>query len=232
MEIKEETRVYRFIEFDGIRWYPDKRGYWMGHPKGKKSPMRLHQYVWEYYNGPIPDGYHVHHKDFNPDNNEIENLELITKHEHLCYHSNLQDKVWARNNMLTKAIPAAKEWHKSEAGKAWHSKHGKESMAVRLENKVTKTCQFCGKEYEVPEMMAEGSRFCSNNCKSAWRRKVGLDNIEYPCEHCGKPIWTNKYAPKRFCSDECRHARQLEIIAKREDNRRRRKGIQNLVTNV
>lgn len=223
MEIKEETRVFRFIEFDGIRWYPDKRGYWLGHPKGKKSPCRLHQYVWEYYNGPIPDGYHVHHKDFNPDNNDIENLELISKHEHLSYHSNLQDKEWARRNMLGKAAPAAAEWHASEEGRQWHSEHGKRVWEEIKGRKVTKVCQFCGKEYEVHENISEGSRFCSNNCKSAWRRKVGLDNIQYPCEVCGKPIWTNKYSPKRLCSPECRHVRLMEGIAKRESNRAKRK---------
>lgn len=206
MEIKEEviTKVVRYIEFDGIRFYPDKRGYWLGQRRGSKKPVRLHIYVWEYYNGPIPKGYQVHHKDFNPDNNEIENLELLSKADHLSYHAKLQDKTWARENLLKNAVPAAAAWHSSEEGHAWHSAHAKESLVPLFDKKVTKVCQFCGEEYEVPEFLSENSRFCSNNCKSAWRRKAGLDNIEVQCEICGKTFFTNKYSRARFCSPECR----------------------------
>lgn len=224
MEIKEEvvTKVVRYIEFDGIRFYPDKRGYWLAKAKGWDKPKRLHQYVWEYYNGPIPEGYHVHHKDFNPDNNDIQNLELISKEEHLKYHAGLQDKVWARNNLLENAIPAAAEWHKSEEGRAWHREHYKETLSEKWAEKVTKVCQFCGKEYQVPYMVSEGSRFCSNACKSAWRRKSGIDNVEIPCAICGKPILTNKYSPKRYCSEECLNVMRRKAIEKRELNRKLR----------
>lgn len=222
MKIQEETitKVVRYIEFDGIRFYPDKRGYWIAKPKGSKRPIRLHQYVWEYYNGPIPEGYQVHHKDFNPDNNEIENLELLSKAEHLKYHAGLQDKAWLRNNLLQNAIPAAAEWHKSDAGREWHREHYKEGLGAKVSETVKRTCQFCGSEYEIPSTLAENSRFCSNRCKSAWRRKVGLDNIEIPCAVCGKPILTNKYSPRRYCSDACRLVRKREIVAKRESNRK------------
>lgn len=224
MEIKEETvtKVVRYIEFDGIRFYPDKRGYWMATNPKTKKPIRLHQYVWEYYNGPIPEGFQVHHKDFNPDNNEIDNLELLSKEEHLKYHANLQDKAWARNNMLTKALPAACEWHKSEAGKEWHRKHYAEALGKAMSEIVKKKCQFCGEEYEVPAAIAENSRFCSNKCKSGWRRQSGLDDTYVPCVICGKPIFTNKYSPKRCCSEECLQIRRRQIIEKRESNRKLR----------
>lgn len=210
VEIQTETKTIRWIEFDGIKFYPDKKGYWLGRRKDTKKPVRLHTYVWEYHNGPVPHGYHVHHKDHNPDNNEIENLELIEKFAHLSYHSNLQDKAWARRNMLENAVPAAKLWHKSPEGRLWHSENARKTLTAKLETTVKKTCQCCGKEYEVPQFAAKGSRFCSLNCKAQWRRDSGVDNIEYPCEMCGTPIWTNKYAKKRFCSDECRakHNRQ------------------------
>lgn len=210
MEIKEEVKVVRYIEFDGIRFYPDKRGYWIGNTHDTKRPVRLHKYVWEYYNGPIPKGYQVHHKDFNPDNNDISNLELMSKADHLKYHANLQDKIWARENLLKNAVPAAAAWHGSEEGLAWHRAHGKKTMEANLEKKVTKVCQFCGKEYEIPEFFAENARFCSNKCKSGWRRKAGLDDVEAICEYCGKTFFKNKYANKRFCSPECRYTAMRE----------------------
>ena len=42
----------------------------------------LHQYVWEKENGAIPEGYEIHHIDRNTTNNNIENLQLVTKEEH------------------------------------------------------------------------------------------------------------------------------------------------------
>lgn len=166
--------------------------------------------------GAIPPGYQVHHKDHNPDNNEIDNLELLTKTEHLKYHASLQDKEWARRNINEKARPKAIEWHKSEAGREWHVKHGYEVMEKVLQVTEERTCQFCGKTYTVPSFCAEGSRFCSNNCKAAWRRKSGIDNAELECLYCGKKFFTNKYARAKYCSDECRTAIREQRKAERK----------------
>jgi len=204
MKIVEEHIVRRYIEFDGIRFYPDRKGYWLGQRKDTKKPVRLHTYVWEFYNGPVPKGYHVHHIDHNPDNNEIENLQLLSEHEHLCLHASLESKAVARENLMKYALPAACDWHRSEEGKQWHKVHNKLANEAAVKDVVTLVCQACGKEYQVPRFCSEGSRFCSNNCKSQWRRDSGLDNIEVKCEICGAPFMTNKYARKRFCSKECR----------------------------
>lgn len=47
----------------------------------------LHRKVWEeYYGQKIPKGYVIHHKDENPKNNSIENLQLMTVEEHIKHH--------------------------------------------------------------------------------------------------------------------------------------------------
>jgi hypothetical protein len=43
--------------------------------------------VWEATNGPIPEGFVVHHKDENKINNAIENLELKEWGEHSAHHN-------------------------------------------------------------------------------------------------------------------------------------------------
>lgn len=42
----------------------------------------LHRRIWEQKNGPIPEGFHIHHIDGNKENNDISNLECISKGEH------------------------------------------------------------------------------------------------------------------------------------------------------
>lgn len=46
----------------------------------------LHRYVWEQANGPIPKNMVIHHKDFNRGNWKLENLELLTRAEHIKLH--------------------------------------------------------------------------------------------------------------------------------------------------
>lgn len=202
MEIKREVKVIEYIELDGIRFYRDGKGYWIsGNGKGKFK--RLHIYVWEKHNGPVPKGYHVHHIDHNTDNNDIENLVLMEKYEHLSYHSRLQDKDTQRKLLAENARPKAIEWHKSEEGRKWHKEHY-ETTKDKLHQKVVITCKVCGKKAEVGRGGA-GNKFCSNKCKSQYRRNMGFDNIEKECVICGRKLVTNKYSPARFCSKECRN---------------------------
>lgn len=46
----------------------------------------LHRIIWECVNGEIPKGYDIHHKDENPSNNSIYNLELIEHRNHMALH--------------------------------------------------------------------------------------------------------------------------------------------------
>ena len=202
IEEKTVTSTVRWIEFDGVKYYPDKKGYWIGGTG--KSIKRLHVAVWEKYNGPVPKGFQIHHIDHDPNNNEIENLQLMSRSDHLSYHGQLMNKDLARENLLNKAQPAAIEWHKSAEGREWHRTHYEESLADKWEQTVEKRCPVCGKMFEAHALIEKRSRFCSENCKAQYRRDVGIDNIERPCDVCGKPVWTNKYAPKHYCSKECR----------------------------
>lgn len=55
---------------------------------GRKEKLRLaHHLIWEAINGPIPEKCLIHHKDHNKQNNDIENLQLVTELEHQRLHS-------------------------------------------------------------------------------------------------------------------------------------------------
>ena len=183
--------------FDGLSFRLDKKtGYYLN----SKSHKRLHVYVWEFYNGPVPSGYHVHHIDKDKANNEIENLKVLTADEHLKLHgeSLSEERIsFLRENLDKTARPAAIEWHKSKEGSEWHKKHY-ENMKDRLYIRKDFVCQNCGKTFSSTQIKA---RFCSAKCASAARRKSGVDDIERVCERCGQTYVKNKYQKSRYCKN-------------------------------
>lgn len=186
--------------FDNITFVEDKNGYFR---KSDNFSKTMHRYVWEYYNGAIPKGYEVHHIDFNRGNNDITNLKLLTIEQHKKLHAdNLSDaqRDWRRNNIIQNAVPKAVAWHKSEYGHKWHSEHIKQQrLSGKFKSKLI--CTNCGKEF-VGERKTQNN-FCCNACKSAYRRKMGVDLITKVCSVCGKEFNTNKYRPASTCSRGC-----------------------------
>lgn len=206
MEIKEETRTVRYVEYDGKRFYEDGKGYWLGQEKdqdGKPHRIRLHTYVWEKHNGPVPEGCDIHHIDHDRSNNEIENLVAIPESEHHKLHMAERDKLELTYIMETCARPKAVEWHKSAQGHEWHKQQYENSLAPKLEEKIPCICEYCGKQYQISSLMKARSRFCSNKCRTAYRYRTGLDNIEKVCPVCGKTFTINKYSRTKTCSKEC-----------------------------
>jgi hypothetical protein len=196
----------KYAYFNGYKFTKDdKTGYYLSsNIDGKR--YRLHRYVWEYYNGEIPKGYHVHHKDHNKNNNEINNLELLTKKEHSKRHAlEMTDEIKEkyRENLNKNARPKAIEWHKSKEGREWHKKHFENSLAIQ-EKKVFE-CEYCKKEYQTFDNGK--NRFCSKKCQSAYRRESGIDNIERICLNCKQPFMTNKYGTTKYCYN-CRPKRK------------------------
>lgn len=59
----------------------------IGIRKGKKRNLKgIHVLVWETFVGPIPEGYEIHHKNHNPKDNRLDNLELLSNEEHYKIH--------------------------------------------------------------------------------------------------------------------------------------------------
>ena len=217
MEIFTETKVVQYVKYDGIRFYRDGKGYWLGQtkgPDGRQHRIRLHTYVWEKHNGPVPDGYEIHHIDRNTDNNEIENLVMLTVEEHRALHASLltdEKRQAYRENLDRTARPKAKEWHASEEGRKWHSIHGKEVAAKQAQRKTTNVCCYCGKEFEILSSVANRTKFCSNKCKTASRYHSGVDNEVRSCSICGKDFICNKYSRIKTCSKNCANISESRV---------------------
>lgn len=191
---------------DGYKFRRDKKtGYFLSSKRINGKRKRLHVYIWEKENGTVPKGFHVHHVDEDKYNNELNNLMLIEGVEHVKKHSEeyTPERIEsAKKNLIEKAVPKSKEWHRSKEGREWHKKNGVEAYAKR--EKKEYVCSYCGKPFETTKLYSEGQNtFCSNNCKSAYRRKSGVDNIEKTCARCGNKYIGNKYSYGKYCED-CR----------------------------
>lgn len=194
--------------FNGIlytRWEGERRYFvcLSKHGKLQRGNRYLHRAVWEYHYGPIPIGkkYHVHHKDGNRANNQIENLELLTCLDHIRHHYRQDPEAWIelRKGGLIAAREAAKEWHRSEEGRAWHLAHYQKTAERLHARDVPCTCVICGKDY----LATRASVYCGRNCKATGRRRSGVDDVMRPCVVCGTPFKVNQYAVQKCCGRPC-----------------------------
>lgn len=56
----------------------------------------VHRFIWECFNGPIPEGLVINHKDQNGSNNSLSNLEVVTQQANLAYGDRLEKALKTR----------------------------------------------------------------------------------------------------------------------------------------
>jgi ribosomal protein S27AE len=170
-----------------------------------RGRTRMHVAVWEYYHGKVPAGYHIHHKNENTHDNRIENLEAKPGGEHISEHSKKRfnnNEAWARS-FQEAGIAKAPDWHRSDAGRKWHSEHALQNTAHIHQNSIDATCDCCGISFKTSPIRQNRHRFCSNKCKSKWRRDNKVDHINYTCSKCNKVFVASKYDSRQFCGRSC-----------------------------
>ena len=162
------------INYNGKNYtrYPNSkrrhlREYYWHHGNWKKTPVSLHAQIWIDNYGDIPSGYIIHHKDGNPRNNALSNLECITGKEHVAKH--YADKEWARK---------------------MHEALSKGALNRELREC---TCKNCGCIFKTRHVTS--AQFCSNNCGQQWRKKNGYPTKTYEkvCKKCHQEFRTSKW---------------------------------------
>lgn len=142
----------------------------------------LHRHVWEHCNGPIPEGFHVHHIDGDCDNNSIENLDCLPAAEHFALHSkDRRDNGLSPRNLehMHEMRRKAADWHRSDEGLEWHQKVSgqylkqaretlKEKRRHQAENPKLVPCVECGDMFPSPTGHA---KVCSQSCHSKRSRR-------------------------------------------------------------
>lgn len=150
--------------FDGglYRLWPSEKYFSRG---GKK----IHRLVWASAFGIIPDGCHIHHRDRDPANNLLSNLECQDSQEHMGSHPNLTNHKFTAN-----ARQRAKDWHQSEAGLLWHRRQSENIKGWIKWSRVDKPCIECGEIFKAFNRRGPtAQKFCTDVCRvTNYRKRV------------------------------------------------------------
>lgn len=91
--------------------------------KGITQNFHLHRVIYETFVGEIPEGYIIHHKDENKQNNAVSNLLMVSAEDHVRIH-------FSGKPSWNKGLKTPPESHK----KQWITRHEKYSTEVRDKN--------------------------------------------------------------------------------------------------
>ena len=166
----------------------------------------LHRDIWRdtHPGEDIPEGWHIHHDDHDPFNNDPGNLVLRSPKGHAAEHP---ENTGAPLDHLATIRPLAAEWHGSPEGIAWHASHGRATWEDR-KHVARKTCRVCGEQFDAWFDRAE---YCSRRCiNRAAEHRLRRQAV---CAICGSEHETDRKARGQTCSRKCAAALRKQRAA-------------------
>lgn len=79
--------------------------------------------------------------------------------------------------------------------------------------KVTKSCQFCGTEFNIWKGYVDAARYCSQKCRVASGQYVNrISRVTKTCQACGEEYSVQNYRSEesKYCSRKCQNHKQYE----------------------
>lgn len=183
IETVSETRT----KCNGFTFHKNNHGRFVG-------SIGLHRFIWTYFNGEIPDGYEIHHRDFDKDNNDIANLELVTKDEHQRIHA--ERKIAHKKSVFTCAV-CGKEFQAVNRGNNTYCSAECKHKANHEHDKVERICLVCGQIFSADKH--KDTKCCSRKCAGKLLEKQETRI----CPTCGKEFSTCASGSRKYCSMEC-----------------------------
>ena len=151
------------VEWNGARWHRYYGGYYERTAKGggKRVSMRLHREIWRFAFGCVPDGHDVHHKDGDKGNNSLDNLELLSRPDHMRHHRagmRVPNNDWVADDAGEKPCV--------DCGRAVIRLRGNEAVCQKCQYRradmrrtKTKECINCGAGFQTIR-----GNYCSQRC--------------------------------------------------------------------
>lgn len=162
-----------YVEYEGVRYYRSKSHQYLQANNGEL----LHRRICEDAHGPIPDGYDVHHIDFNHENNDPSNLVALSRAEHHQVH------MGERRDHLERM------W---EAGRrAWAEYEGRDEV-----------CSDCGVEFHHRRRVDLGRcPACNEKRRIEKYRADDRHFVDATCTICGEEFRAKRYYVGGLLSD-------------------------------
>ncbi len=173
--------------FCGFTFYKNNHGRWVG-------SIGMHRMVWTYFNGAIPDGYEIHHRDFDKENNDIANLELVTKDAHQKIHAE-SERPQKKSTFTCTAC--GREYEAVNRGNNSYCSSKCRKNANREHDKVERICSVCGKIFSTDKY--KDTKCCSKKCAG----KLHGNQETRICPTCSKAFSTCASGGRKYCSIEC-----------------------------
>src|SRR3990167_3638733 len=152
----------QFILYGGTKYALE--GNYFRAVNGKRK--RLHVVVWEESNGSVPKGFVIHNRDGKTQNNNITNLELLSRSAHTIRHKDeIKKKIRVKCAICKTTVV---RW-----GTGNNKYCGEKCRMVARKNRVSvlKNCCICGKSFKTT--IYKKGKTCSRQCRSKkmWRTR-------------------------------------------------------------
>jgi ribonucleoside-diphosphate reductase alpha chain len=163
-----------------------------------------YRWVWEAAYGAEPDGYHIHHRDFDSLNDRLENLELLAAACHEALH---REQMLGDNNPARRLM--SDEWraHISEALRGERNPHFGKPHSTRAKEKMRVAASARWSDPEEHAAAADRARAWMEVAREEGRhvgRPAG-SRFERCCPAC-RQNFTTAREEQIFCSHACRYS--------------------------
>lgn len=142
-------------------WRETSNGYVACYLGGGK--IYQHRWVWEQAHGPIPAGFHIHHKDRNRQNNRLENLVLCRPKAHRRHHNATAPRVMLACEDCGAVVTRIQNDKRPPVCRKCQSRR------AEARRKVSRVCAYCGKTF-----VSRKGAFCSQRCVNLGARWHGV----------------------------------------------------------
>ena len=196
----ESGEVINIIKKVPSKGMKQQSGYMCGSIRkdgGRQETRQVHRFVWECFNGIIPEGKVIDHINNDKEDNRICNLQLLTQQQNCKKASKDRDYTFAaKNHENIKCVKAINN----------------DTNEVSYYNSMYAVQQHLGINVGIVKMVCEGL----NNCKSGISKKNGNS---FKFEYVRKEDMQDGYIksankrPKRV-SDEDKKTHEIEAIKK------------------
>jgi ribonucleotide reductase alpha subunit len=163
-----------------------------------------YRWIWGAVHGPQPEGYHIHHRDFNSLNDHLNNLELLLEETHKAIH---RDRMMGDNNPARRCM--SDEWRSNISQAVRGEKNGNHGNKHSDETRA-QMCKASAQRWSDSEQRELASRRAKKWIAKAKRdgklvgRKPG-PRFDRCCPACRQNFQTSR-ENQIFCSEECRYS--------------------------